>query len=94
MTVKKLKEECRKSGLKVSGTKAQLIARLNNPTKSDMGNSKPTTVRVGLGWGDERAKAMSTLVEKKFAFFVCYATDTFVYDVNKEKWADILSNKK
>jgi len=94
MTLQKLKEKCRKNGLKVSGNKAQLIARLKNPTKNDIGNTKPKTVRVSLGWGDERAKIMSSLIEKKFARLLCYATDNFIYEVNKEKWVDILSNKK
>jgi NAD/NADP transhydrogenase alpha subunit len=94
MTVRELKEECRKNGLKVSGTKSELIARLKNPSKEDIGNVKPKTVMVSLGWGDERSKSMSSLVEKKFARFVYYATDTFVYEVDKEKWAEVLSNKK
>ena len=94
MTVKKLKDECRKNGLKVSGTKAELIARLKNPTKNDTGNSQPKTVRVSIGGGDKRSKVMSSLVEKNFASLLYYSTDNFIYEVNKEKWVDVLSNKK
>ena len=94
MTVKKLKEKCKKNGLKVSGTKSELIARLKSPTKNDVGNSRPKTMRVSIGWGDKRAKVMSSLVEKKFARLLYYSTDNFIYEVNKEKWVDVLSNKK
>jgi len=94
MTVKELKDECRKNGLKVSGTKSELIERLKNPSKKDIGSDKPQTVMISLGWDDERSKSMSFLIEKKFARFAYYATDTFVYEVDKEKWAEVLSNKK
>ena len=94
MTVKKLKEKCKKNGLKISGTKSELIARLKKPTKSDTGNTKPKTIRISLGWGNSNAKSMSSLVERGFARLLYYATDNFIYEVNKEKWVVILSNKK
>jgi len=36
MTVKELKEKCREQGLKVSGTKQQLIDRLKSPDTDDV----------------------------------------------------------
>lgn len=91
ITVKELKDKCREKGLKVSGTKKELIERLSKPTSDDFTTRTPSITRVSLGWGDPNSKKMSILVEKGFATFVCYATDNFVYDVNKEKWAEILS---
>ena len=91
MTVKELKKQCREKGLKVSGTKKELMDRLNCPQPKDLSNSDEKMVRVYLKWGDSRSKAVSHLIEKKFAKRVCYATDHFVYDINKEKWAEILN---
>lgn len=93
MTVKKLREECREKGLKVSGTKKELLDRLGNPQSKDLGGTKLETVQVSLSWGDSRAKLVSQLIEKKFAKFVCYATDNFIYEIKKEKWAEILNKK-
>ena len=92
MTLKELKSKCREKGLKVSGTKKDLMERLNSPSPQDLSSSNETTVRVYLKWGDSRSKAVSHLVEKKFAKFVCYATDHFVYDIKKENWTEILNN--
>jgi|10_taG_2_1085330.scaffolds.fasta_scaffold00261_19 hypothetical protein len=93
MTLKQLKEKCREKGLKVSGNKQELTDRLLSPKSPDFTNQKASTVRVGLGWGDSNAKKMSHLVEKGFAKFTCYATDNFIYEVNKDKWAQILSQQ-
>ena len=94
MTVKTLKEKCRKNGLKVSGTKQELINRLQNPTKNDIAATPAKMIRISLGWNDDRRQKISSLIEKGFAKLLCYATDNFVYEVNKEKWTQILSNKK
>ena len=39
MTVKELKKQCREKGLKVSGTKKELMDRLNCPQPKDLSNS-------------------------------------------------------
>jgi hypothetical protein len=93
MTVKELKEKCRKKGLKVSGTKKELQERLKSPQSTDLVNVTSEMVRVSLTWGDPRAKLVSQLIEKKFAKFICYATDNFIYEIKKEKWAEILNKE-
>ena len=91
MTVQKLKEKCKEKGLKVSGTKKQLIERLQSPTSSDLVSPKLETVQVGLSWGDSRAKDVSRLIEKNSAKLMCYTTDKFIYEIKKDKWAEILT---
>ena len=93
MTVKQLKDKCKELGLKVSGNKSILIKRIENPTKKDI-SKKEEWVMVGLEWGDEKTKSVSTLVERGFASLNHYATDKFFYKVKKEKWRELLSNEK
>ena len=93
MTVKQLKDKCKELGLRVSGNKSILIKRIENPTKEDI-SKKDEWVMVGLGWGDEKTKAVSNLVEKGFASFNHYATDKFFYKIKKEKWRELLFNEK
>ena len=93
MTVKQLKDKCKELGLKVSGNKSILIKRIENPTKEDI-SKKDEWVMVGLGWGGEKTKFVSSLVERGFARFHHYSTDKFFYKIKKEKWSELLSNEK
>lgn len=93
MTVKQLKSECREKGLRVSGTKNELLERLESPTSNDVvSKNNSVNVTVGLGWGDERSVVVGNLIQKGFATYRYYSCDVFYYEVNKEKWAEILKN--
>jgi hypothetical protein len=95
MIVKELKKLCKEKGLKISGTKAQLINRLMNPVKSDLPNRKTTKyTTISVGWGDERSPAIGQLVNKGFAESLCYANDKFYYKVVSEKWVELLQKGK
>ena len=88
MTIKELRDECKNKGLKTTGTKEELSLRLKNPKKEDYTNDTDR-IRVNLGWGDPKKTLMSSLIEKGHAKFLCYATDIFTYEVDKEKWSEV-----
>ena len=91
MTVKQLKDECREKGLKVSGTKKELLKRLENPSTKDVITSKNSDYAIiGLGWGDDRKTLVGNLIQKGLASFRYYSCDMFYYEVHKEKWTEIL----
>jgi len=95
MTVKELKKLCKGKGLKVSGTKAQLINRLMNPVKSDLPNRKTTKyTTIGVGWGDERIPLIGQLISKGFGESLYYANDKFYYKIVSEKWVQHLKKEK
>lgn len=93
MTVKELKEKCRERGLKVSGTKQQLIDRLNNPDKNDVTTvSKDGLVIVGFDVDDPNREKLFPLLPKGFAKYIYYSCDKYYYEINKEKWAEVLKS--
>ena len=81
MTVKELKEKCREQGLKVSGTKQQLIDRLKNPDTNDVVNTPNSNkVIVGLGLKDPNRTKLNPLLLKGFATFKYYSCDKWYYE--------------
>jgi len=95
MLVKELKNLCREKGLKVSGTKAQLIHRLLNPEESDLPTKKTTKyITVSVGWGDEKAPLIGQLINKGFGESLYYGNDKFYYKVLAEKWVEVLKKVK
>ena len=95
MTVKELKNLCKEKGLKISGTKVQLINRLMNPVKSDLPKRKTnkyTTIIVG--WGDDRRFLIGQLINKGFGESLYYANDKFYYKIVSEKWVELLKKEK
>jgi hypothetical protein len=95
MLVKELKKLCQEKGLKVSGTKTQLINRLMNPVKTDLPHRKTSKyTTISLGWGDDRSPLVGQLVNKGFAESLCYANDKFYYKVVSEKWVELLQKGK
>jgi len=93
MTVKELKEKCREQGLKVSGTKQQLIDRLKSPDTDDV-MTLPNTNKVIVGFTlkDPNKIKLNPLLLKGFAHFKYYSCDKWYYEVNKEKWAEALKS--
>jgi|TARA_R110000787_G_scaffold114511_4_gene224249 hypothetical protein len=96
MTLKELKENCKEKGLKVSGTKRILIKRLNSPNVKDMALSKnKNKVVVGVGWGEnDKSNQLGQLIQKGFATRLYYSCDVFYYEVDGEKWSEIIKNEK
>ena len=97
MTVKELKEKCKEKGLKVSGTKAILIKRLKSPNVQDMApNSKDKDkVVIGIGWGEnDKSHQLGQLIQKGLATRLYYSCDTFYYEVDSEKWSEIIKSEK
>ena len=95
MLVKELKNLCRQKELKVSGTKAQLIHRLLNPTETDLPPKKTNKyITVSLGWGDEKAPLVGQLISKGFGESLYYSDDKFYYKVLDEKWGEVLKKVK
>tara|TARA_B100002019_G_scaffold291071_1_gene310233 strand:+ start:353 stop:634 length:282 start_codon:yes stop_codon:yes gene_type:complete len=93
MTVKELKEKCREQGLKVSGTKQQLIDRLKNPDTNDVVNTPNSNkVIVGLGLKDPNRTKLNPLLLKGFATFKYYSCDKWYYEIDKKKWAETLKS--
>ena len=93
MTVKELKEKCREQGLKVSGTKQQLIDRLKSPDTDDvMTIANSNKVIVGFALKDPNKVKLNPLLLKGFANFKYYSCDKWYYEVNKEKWAETLKS--
>lgn len=92
MTVKELKENCKEKGLKVSGTKAILIKRLESPRVKDMTLSKnKDKVVIGIGWGEnDKSQQLGQLIQKGFATRLYYSCDVFYYEVDSEKWSQII----
>ena len=96
MTVKELKETCKEKGLKVSGNKSTLINRLKSPTTKDMrvSNNKDR-VTIGIGWGEnDKSQQVGQLIQKGFATRLYYSCDIFYYEVDSEKWSEIIKNEK
>ena len=92
MTVKELKEKCREQGLKVSGTKQQLIDRLKNPDTNDVVNTPNSNkVIVGLGLKDPNRTKLNPLLLKGFATFKYYSCDKWYYEIDKKKWSALKS---
>ena len=95
MTVKELKKLCTEKGLKISGTKTQLINRLMNPAKSDLPNRKTNKyTTISVGWGDDRRPAIGQLINKGFGESLYYANDKFYYRIVSEKWVELLKKEK
>lgn len=93
MTVKELKEKCRELGLKVSGTKQQLIERLNNPDSEDVvALPNSTKVIVGFDIKDPNRIKLNPLLIKGFAHFKYYSCDKWYYEIHKDKWAEALKS--
>jgi len=91
MTLKELKEECRKNGLKVSGTKDELIERLKKPTEKDI--STDTTKKfltIGFRLGDPKKEKLKRLLVKGLAKFKYYSCDIYYYRVDKKSWVEVL----
>ncbi len=93
MTVKELKDKCREQGLKVSGTKKQLIERLESPESEDV-MTKPNSNKVIVGFTlkDPNKIKLNPLLLKGFAKFRYYSCDKWYYEINKEKWAEVLKS--
>tara|TARA_R100000900_G_C3303223_1_gene158196 strand:- start:423 stop:704 length:282 start_codon:yes stop_codon:yes gene_type:complete len=93
MTVKELKDKCREQGLKVSGTKKQLIERLESPESEDV-MTKPNSNKVIVGFAlkDPNKIKLNPLLLKGFAQFRYYSCDKWYYEINKEKWAEVLKS--
>lgn len=95
MTVKGLKSLCKEKGLKVSGTKPQLINRLMNPIKSDLPNKKTNKyTTISIGWGDDKAPLIGQLINKGFGESLYFANDKFYYKIVSEKWVELLKKEK
>jgi hypothetical protein len=98
MTVKELKEECREKGLRISGTKKELIDRLKDPTTDDITPTKQSNgyVTIGIEMVDSKKlrPQIGSLVMKGFATFAYYSFDKHYYHVNKEKWYELLKTQK
>ena len=93
MTVKELKEKCKEKGLKVSGTKKQLIERLESPDSGDvMTVPNSNKVIVGFAIKDPNKIKLHPLLLKGFAQFKYYSCDKWYYEVDKEKWAEVLKS--
>ena len=93
MTVKELKEKCREQGLKVTGTKKQLIERLENPDTNDVvTNPNSTKVTIGFDIKDPNKLKLHPLLLKGFAKFIYYSCDKWYYEIDKEKWAEVLKS--
>jgi hypothetical protein len=93
MTVKELKEKCKEKGLKVSGTKKQLIERLESPDSMDITtNPGSTKVTVGFKLKDPKRSKINPLLLKGFAKLVYYSCDKWYYEVDKKMWADIIKS--
>tara|TARA_R110002051_G_scaffold246323_5_gene305929 strand:+ start:1198 stop:1479 length:282 start_codon:yes stop_codon:yes gene_type:complete len=93
MTVKELKEKCREQGLKVTGTKKQLIERLENPDTNDIvTNPNSTKVTVGFNVNDPKKVKLNPLLLKGFAYFIYYSCDKWYYEIDKEKWTEVFKS--
>ena len=93
MTVKELKEKCREQGLKVSGTKQQLIERLESPDSDDVvANPNSNKVTVGFALKDPNKVKLNPLLLKGFAKFIYYSCDKWYYEIDKKKWAEVLKS--
>mgnify|MGYP003640565644 CR=1 FL=1 len=92
MTLKELKENCKEKGLKVSGTKVILLKRLKSPSIKDMTLSKnKDKVVIGVGWGEnDKSNQLGQLIQKGFATRLYYSCDVFYYEVDSEKWSQII----
>jgi hypothetical protein len=93
MTIKELKEKCREQGLKVSGTKKQLVERLANPDSMDITtNPGSNKVIIGFDVKDPNKLKLHPLLLKGFAKFIYYSCDKWYYEIDKEKWTEVLKS--
>lgn len=93
MTVKELKEKCKERGLKISGTKNELIERLKNPSTDDVSTKNTSkTILVGFKMDDESKKTnLYPLLLKGFAKSSHYSCGKNYYIVDREKWAETVN---
>jgi len=95
MTIKELKEKCREQGLKVSGTKKQLVERLANPDSMDI-TTNPGSNKVIIGFDVKDPNKLKlhplllSLMGVPISYFFIIATRLGYQGFNNVLWAQRL----